>query len=148
MRPPRWVRGGLTSTDRTGSAAPISSGLPVRSLRDQLPRVGHLSAPEPFKIKLCRSARTDLSRRGHDRVRVRQDPEAETDWVIRRQRLIGKRIRDARLHADLTQERLGERVGVDRRTILGIEYGRSDPSLTLLLRIADAVRVPLRDLIG
>jgi transcriptional regulator with XRE-family HTH domain len=43
-------------------------------------------------------------------------------------------------------ESLGEQVGVDRRTVSAIEYGRSDPSLSVLLRIATALRVPLAEL--
>ncbi|WTW96620.1 helix-turn-helix domain-containing protein [Streptomycetaceae bacterium NBC_01309] len=69
-------------------------------------------------------------------------------WVIDRRLLIGKKIRDARLRGNLTQMRLAEMVGVEHRTIHRIEYGTSDPSLSVLLLIADAVRVPLPDLIS
>jgi transcriptional regulator with XRE-family HTH domain len=64
-----------------------------------------------------------------------------------RRRRIGKRIRDARLHADLTQERLGELVDLSRNTIVNIETGVHSPRLDSLLMIADAVRVPLDELI-
>ncbi|MBP2583054.1 transcriptional regulator with XRE-family HTH domain [Streptomyces sp. PvR006] len=68
-------------------------------------------------------------------------------WVLSRRQAIGSRIRDARLHANLTQFALAERCGVDHRTIHHIEYGRSDPGLGLLLQIASAVGIPLAELV-
>lgn len=68
-------------------------------------------------------------------------------WVLARRRAVGDRIRDARHAARLTQWTLGELAGVDHKTIHRVEYGVSDPSLSLLLRIADAVDVPLADLV-
>lgn len=69
------------------------------------------------------------------------------DWVLTRRRVIGTRIRAGRLNAHLTQMALAERVGVDHKTIHRIEYAVTDPSLGLLLRIADAIDVPLADLV-
>ncbi|NEC76501.1 helix-turn-helix domain-containing protein [Streptomyces rochei] len=70
------------------------------------------------------------------------------DWVPARRRQIGERIRAARLHANLTQEQLGERIGRDRRTIHRWEYATRVPDLEDLLLLADAIGVPLRDLVG
>ncbi|MEW2631770.1 helix-turn-helix transcriptional regulator [Streptomyces sp. NPDC048389] len=67
-------------------------------------------------------------------------------WVLVRRQMIGERLREARLRARLSQERLGELVGADRKTIHRIETGTSDPGLGLLLQIADAVGVRLADL--
>jgi transcriptional regulator with XRE-family HTH domain len=61
--------------------------------------------------------------------------------------MIGDRIREARLHARLSQQRLGELVGADHKTIHRIETGISDPRLGLLLQIADEVGVRLADLV-
>jgi transcriptional regulator with XRE-family HTH domain len=69
------------------------------------------------------------------------------DWVLTRRRTIGTRVRAGRLDAHLTQVALAERVGVDHKTIHRIEYAISDPSLGLLLRIADAIGVPLAELV-
>jgi transcriptional regulator with XRE-family HTH domain len=69
------------------------------------------------------------------------------DWVHARRREIGARIRDARLHADLTQVQLGERIGRDHRTIHRWEYALRIPNLADLLLIADALDVPLADLV-
>lgn len=69
------------------------------------------------------------------------------DWVPARRRQIGERLRAARLHAGLTQLQLGERVGRDHRTIHRWEYAQRIPDLEDLLLLADAVGVPLRDLV-
>lgn len=70
------------------------------------------------------------------------------DWVITRRREIGARIREARIHAGLTQLQLGERVGRDHRTIHRWEYGARVPSLDDLLLTAAAVGIDLADLVG
>jgi Predicted transcriptional regulators len=69
------------------------------------------------------------------------------DWVIARRRAIGTRIREARLHANLTQEKLGELAGLDRQSINRIEQGHQAAVIDNLIRIADALRVPLADLV-
>ncbi|MEU9643584.1 helix-turn-helix transcriptional regulator [Streptomyces sp. NPDC048188] len=69
-------------------------------------------------------------------------------WVPARRRQIGERLRAARLHANLTQVQLGERIGRDHRTIHRWEYAQRVPNLEDLLLLADAVGVPLRDLVG
>ncbi|MFF3843476.1 helix-turn-helix transcriptional regulator [Streptomyces sp. NPDC001930] len=74
-------------------------------------------------------------------------PSDQPAWALRRRQAIGTRIRIAREHANLSQVRLGEIVGVDHKTIHRIEHGVSDPSLGLLLQIARAVGVPLAELV-
>lgn len=74
-------------------------------------------------------------------------PTDQPDWVQSRRRAIGARIRNARLDAQMSQLTLGELCGVDHKTIHRIEYGESDPSLGLLLRIAQHVETPLADLV-
>lgn len=69
------------------------------------------------------------------------------DWVPERRREIGARLRAARHHAGLTQLQLGERVGRDHRTIHRWEYAMRIPDLNDLLLIADALDVPLADLV-
>jgi transcriptional regulator with XRE-family HTH domain len=69
------------------------------------------------------------------------------DWVLVRRRAIGDHIRSARLHANLSQERLAELAGMDRQAINRIEQGHQSPILDNLLRIADALDIPLADLV-
>lgn len=70
-----------------------------------------------------------------------------SDSVLIRRRAIGARIRDTRLRASLTQEKLAELAGMDRQAVNRIEQGHQSPILDNLLRIADALNVPLADLV-
>jgi transcriptional regulator with XRE-family HTH domain len=69
------------------------------------------------------------------------------DWVLPRRREIGARLREARLRAGLSQVQLGERIGRDHRSIHRWEHAYRAPNLEDLLLIADAVGVPLADLV-
>lgn len=69
------------------------------------------------------------------------------DWVHTRRRAIGDRIRTTRRHAGLSQVQLGERVGRDHKTIHRWETAATEPTLTDLLLLADALGVPLADLV-
>ncbi|GAA2199981.1 helix-turn-helix transcriptional regulator [Streptomyces bangladeshensis] len=69
------------------------------------------------------------------------------DWVPHRRRQIGLQIRDARRAAGLSQLALGERINRDHKTISRWENALTAPDLTDLLLIADALDVPLADLV-
>ncbi|MFE4415104.1 helix-turn-helix domain-containing protein [Streptomyces sp. NPDC056821] len=69
------------------------------------------------------------------------------DWVPARRRTIGERIRAARKSRKLSQEKLGELVGLDRKTINRIEQGTHATLIDHLLLVADALDTPLADLI-
>jgi len=69
------------------------------------------------------------------------------DWVLARRRAIGERIRTARLQANLTQERLAELAGMDRQAINRIEQGHQSALVDNLIRIAEALNVPLSQLV-
>lgn len=69
------------------------------------------------------------------------------DWVIARRRSIGDSVRAARTVREFSQERLGELSGLDRKTINRIEQGTHSTLLDHLLLIADALDVPLADLV-
>lgn len=71
---------------------------------------------------------------------------ATPPWIQQARAELGNRIRDARLHADLTQEKLAEIAGVDRRSVQNAEAGKTDPKFSLILRLARALRLPARDL--
>jgi DNA-binding XRE family transcriptional regulator len=76
---------------------------------------------------------------------VPTDPIPER--VLARRRAIGVQIREAREHAELTQERLAERADLDRVSVVRIETGVTSPRLDHLLMIADALGVPLSHLV-
>lgn len=70
------------------------------------------------------------------------------EWVLDDRRALGARIRELRVRANLTQERLAELTGVDRRTLQRIEAGSSDPRLSALTLIAEGLDVPLVRLVA
>lgn len=59
----------------------------------------------------------------------------------------GEIIRQFRKQKDWSQEELAEAAGVDPKTIIQIEGGKRNPTLGTLQRIANALKVSLRDLI-
>jgi transcriptional regulator with XRE-family HTH domain len=69
------------------------------------------------------------------------------DWVPARRRQIGDRIRAARTERKLSQEKLGDAAGLDRKTINRVEQGTHATLIDHLLLIADALDVPLADLV-
>jgi putative transcriptional regulator len=50
------------------------------------------------------------------------------------------KIKELRARHDLTQERLADKVGVRRETIVFIEHGKYNPSLRLSFKIARALK--------
>lgn len=57
--------------------------------------------------------------------------------------LLGKRIREIRKRQGLSQERLAERASISAQYVSNIERGKENPTLDLLLRVADALKVSL-----
>lgn len=57
-----------------------------------------------------------------------------------------KKMKIARIEADVSQEQLAEMVGVTRQTIGLIESGNYNPSLKLCLLICKALNKTLNDL--
>jgi transcriptional regulator with XRE-family HTH domain len=70
------------------------------------------------------------------------------DWLLRERIRIGRRIRDARMDHDLTQEEVFLAAGVARSFYQEIEGGRANPSLDTLLRIARVIGVTISNLLG
>jgi transcriptional regulator with XRE-family HTH domain len=68
-------------------------------------------------------------------------------WLYADRLAVGARIRDARIHNNLTQEALAERIGVERRTVVRIELGITSPPLDRILTIARALEVPASSLL-
>ena len=48
-------------------------------------------------------------------------------------------------HGEMTQQRLADKVGVTRQTIIAIEAGKYAPSLPLAFRIAHAFSITVED---
>lgn len=60
--------------------------------------------------------------------------------------LFGRRLRQLRLQRNLTQERLAEGAGVSVDLISNIERGINAPSFETLERLAESLRVSVKDL--
>lgn len=74
-------------------------------------------------------------------------PTPPDDRVIARRREVGEQIRRVREYHNLTQPDVCGRSGIDLATYSRIEQGHSSPLLDTLIRIADAIGVPLADLV-
>ena len=59
--------------------------------------------------------------------------------------VLRNRLKELRARHDLTQEALAEMVGVSRQSIISIEKERYSPSVTLALRIARILQVPVEE---
>ena len=61
-------------------------------------------------------------------------------------KLVGNHIRKLRFnHDEMTQQKLADKVGVTRQTIVALEKGNYSPSLELAFRIALAFNLPLEE---
>jgi putative transcriptional regulator len=61
--------------------------------------------------------------------------------------VIRNRIRELRFKAEeMTQQELGDRVGITRQTVIALEKGKYYPSLELAFRIAKAFGVRLEEI--
>jgi putative transcriptional regulator len=50
------------------------------------------------------------------------------------------------LNGEMTQEELARSVGVSRQTVVAMERGRYDPSVSLAIRIARVFAVPVEEI--
>jgi transcriptional regulator with XRE-family HTH domain len=65
-----------------------------------------------------------------------------------RNNLIGDRIRDERMRAGMTRESVAVECGIDARSLLEYERGRTFPRIDKLQRIAKCLRTTVAYLIG
>ena len=61
-------------------------------------------------------------------------------------KLLGKRIKELRKRAGLTQEKLAELIDIETTSLSGIESGRHFPSLTTIEKISKKLKVELKAL--
>lgn len=63
--------------------------------------------------------------------------------TIRRREQVGDRLRSLRRAQGVSQRTLGDRVGIDARTIGALERGQKTVTIDALFDIADALKVPV-----
>jgi transcriptional regulator with XRE-family HTH domain len=61
-------------------------------------------------------------------------------------RALGRRIRQLRTDRGWSQEHLADQAGMHRTYMWGIEQGMRNPSVRHLVRVADALGIPIGDL--
>lgn len=61
---------------------------------------------------------------------------------------IGENVKKIRVDAGLTQKELGERLGITSQSIAQWETGRREPKYQSMVKIADALNVPVSSLYG
>jgi len=66
------------------------------------------------------------------------------DWRV----ILGGNVRRVRQQRKLTQEQLAFEADIDLTYVGGIERGRRNPSLMVMARIAEALKVPLTRLLS
>jgi len=62
--------------------------------------------------------------------------------------LLGENVRKARKKLGLSQEVLGLETGIDRTYISGIERGKRNPTLDVIVTIASHLKVTVADLLS
>lgn len=60
--------------------------------------------------------------------------------------MLRNRVKELRARHNLTQSDLGKQVDVTRQTIAFIEKGEFSPSITLALKLAEALEVDVKEL--
>ncbi|MFC8156300.1 MULTISPECIES: helix-turn-helix domain-containing protein [Streptomyces] len=77
---------------------------------------------------------------------MRELPDDDS-WITERLQAIGDQLRAARVHQNLTQEKVFLAARVDRSTFQDLEAGRGNPTFGTLARIAYVLDVPLGELV-
>ena len=62
--------------------------------------------------------------------------------------MFGKRLRESRMARGLTQQRMADAIGVALRSYQCYEQGTREPSLDMLVNLADVLAVPTDYLLG
>jgi putative transcriptional regulator len=60
--------------------------------------------------------------------------------------MMQNRLEEMRTQKGLTQQELADLVSVSRQTIISLERGRYNPSITLAMRLARLFRIPVEQL--
>lgn len=74
-----------------------------------------------------------------------QNKEVKTEYEkVQEEYTIVKAVLDARKRAQLTQQQLADKTGIDRTDISKLENGKTNPTINLLQRIAEGLGMSLK----
>lgn len=59
---------------------------------------------------------------------------------------LGRKLKNARLNKNLTQEELAEKVGIHPTYVGKLESGKNNPSVMLVYKISRALKIELKEL--
>ncbi len=63
-------------------------------------------------------------------------------------RIFGEVLQELRLQQSLTQDQLAERAGTERSHISALERAEKGPTLATILSLAEALKIPVGQLMG
>ena len=66
----------------------------------------------------------------------------------RKEQKVSSRIYDIRIEREMSQDRLAQKAGIDRKTVNRIENGHFSPSLQTLIRLCSALKVKPSDVLA
>lgn len=73
-------------------------------------------------------------------------PKARSYEETAHRRALGSRVKGLRAQRGLTQEQLAERADLHRSYLASIEVGGRNPTLDVIVKLANALHVSVRDL--
>ncbi len=62
-------------------------------------------------------------------------------------KIIGEKVRTARRAHGISVEKLALMVGMNRNYLRNIEFGRANPTIDVLIKVADGLEVPVWELL-
>jgi DNA-binding XRE family transcriptional regulator len=66
----------------------------------------------------------------------------------RKEQKVSSRLYALRIEQEMTQDRLAQKAGIDRKTVNRIENGHFSPNLSTLIRLCSALKVKPSDVLA
>ena len=66
----------------------------------------------------------------------------------KKEQKVSSRLYDLRIERELSQDKLAQKAGIDRKTVNRIENGHFSPNLSTLIRLCSALKVKTSDVLA
>jgi hypothetical protein len=66
----------------------------------------------------------------------------------KKEQKVSSRLYDLRIERELSQDKLAQKAGIDRKTVNRIENGHFSPNLSTLIRLCSALKVKTSDVLS